>query len=117
MHLGSYIGSTENDIRVRKALSWQALHSLKKVWKSSMNKELKKSLFLATVEATLLHVYGCEARTLHALTTKEQNSLDGCYTRMLRMAKNVSWREKVRNEVLYGNLPRVKTQSGKEDSD
>ncbi len=26
---------------------------------------------------------------------------------MLRMAMNVSWREKVRNEVLYGNLPRV----------
>ena len=36
-YLGSYIGSTENDIRVGKALAWRALHSLlKKVWKSSM---------------------------------------------------------------------------------
>ncbi len=34
--------------------------------------------------------------------------LDGCYnTRMLRMAMNVSWREKIRNEVLDGHLPRV----------
>ncbi len=97
-YLGSYIGSTENDIRVRKALAWRALHSLKKVWKSSMSKALKR-VFLAAVEP---YSYGCEARTL---TTKEQNSLDGCYTRMLRIA--MSWREKVRNEALYGNLPRV----------
>ena len=27
---------------------------------------------------------------------------------MLRMAINVSWRDKVRNGVLYGNVPKVK---------
>ncbi len=43
-YLGSYIGSSKNDIGVRKALAWRALHSLKKVWKSSMSKELKKSI-------------------------------------------------------------------------
>ncbi len=43
-YLGSYIGSTKNDIRVRKALAWRALHSLAKVWKSSMGKELRKSI-------------------------------------------------------------------------
>ena len=58
-YLGSYIGSTENDIKVRNALAWQALHSLRKVWKSPISKELKKSLFLAEVEAILL--YRCEA--------------------------------------------------------
>jgi hypothetical protein len=26
---------------------------------------------------------------------------------MLRMVKNVMWRDKVRNEVLYGNLPKA----------
>jgi hypothetical protein len=101
-YLGSYIGSTEKDINVRKALAWRALHSLKCVWKSSMNNDLKRSLFIATAEAILL--YGCEAWTLSA---KEETSLDGCYTRMLRMVTNVTWRNKVRNEVLYGNLPRV----------
>ncbi len=47
---------------------------------------------------------GCEAWTL---TAKEHNILDGCYIRMLRMAVSVSWGEKVRNEVLYDNLPSV----------
>ena len=28
-----------------------------------------------------------------------------CYTRMLRMAFNVPWKDKVRNEDLYGRLP------------
>jgi hypothetical protein len=101
-YLGFYIESTEKDIKVRKALAWRALHSLKSVWKSSMNNELKRSLFLATAEAILL--YGCEAWTL---SVKEEASLDGCFTRMLRMVMNVTWRDKVRNEVLYGNLPRV----------
>ena len=49
-----------------------------------MSHQLKRSLFLATVEAILL--YGCEAWTLSA---KEETTLDGCYTHMLRMAMNV----------------------------
>ena len=60
-YLGSYIGSTEKDIKVRKALACRALHSLKKVCKSPMSHELRRSLFLAIVEAKLL--YGCEAWT------------------------------------------------------
>ena len=101
-YLGSYIGSTEKDIQVRKALAWRALHSLKKVWRSSMSKQLRQNLFLATVEAVLL--YGCEAWTL---TARDESRLDGCYTRMLRMAMNVTWRDKIRNEELYGNLAKV----------
>ena len=27
----------------------------------------------------------------------EENSLDGTYTRMLQMVKNISWRDKVKN--------------------
>ena len=98
-YLGSYIGSTEKDIQVRKALAWRALHSLKKVWKSSMNADLKRNLFRTTVEAILL--YGCESWTL---TTKDESRLDGTYrpTRMLRMALNVTWRDKIRNDILYG---------------
>ena len=101
-YLGSYIGSTEKDITVRKALAWRALHSLKKIWKSSASQELKRSLFRATVEAILL--YGSETWTL---TNKQQTSLDGSYTRMLRMALNVTWRDRVSNDVLYGDLPKV----------
>ena len=36
-----------------------------------------------------------------------QKSLDGVYTRMLRMALNVSWKQHITNEELYGDLPKV----------
>jgi len=79
-YLGSHIGSLGKDIQIRKALAWRALYSMKKVWKSSMHAELKKKLFVTTVEAILL--YGCETWTLSA---RVEYRLDGCYTRMLRM--------------------------------
>ena len=37
-------------------------------------------------------------------------SIDGCYTRMLRMATNISWSSHVTNEVFYGNLPKLSTK-------
>ena len=33
--------------------------------------------------------------------------MDGTYTKMLRMVLGVSWKDKVRNAVLYGKLPRL----------
>ena len=33
-----------------------------------------------------------------------EKSLDGTYTRMLRMALNVSWKEHMTNIDLYGNI-------------
>ena len=33
--------------------------------------------------------------------------IDGAYTRMLRAATNVSWREHITNIELYGSLPKV----------
>ena len=34
--------------------------------------------------------------------------LDGCYTRMLRMALGVNqWRDRVSNQALYNGLPKV----------
>jgi hypothetical protein len=101
-YLGSHLRDTKDDIKVRKALAWQALHSMKRIWKSSLNQEIKRRLFIVTVETVLL--YGCEAWTL---TTREENRLDGSYTRMLRMALNVSWKDKISNETLYGNIPRL----------
>ena len=101
-YLGSYISSTEKDIRVRKGQAWRALHDLKKMWQSGMTDSLKRELFVATVESILL--YGSEAWTL---TSEQEARLDGCYTRMLRMALNVTWRDRVRNDILYGKLPQV----------
>ena len=34
-------------------------------------------------------------------------TLDGAYTKMLRMVLGISWKDKVGNDVLYGKLPKL----------
>ena len=67
-----------------------------------MGEDLKRRLFIATVESVLL--YGAETWTL---TAQQEKALDGVYTRMLRMALGVTWMDHIRNVDLYGDLPRV----------
>ena len=43
------MASTDKDMKVRKALAWRALHSMRKVWKSNLKAELKRRLFVPTV--------------------------------------------------------------------
>ena len=43
------------------------------------------------------------------LTKELEKKLDGCYTKMLRVVKNASWKQRIRNEVLYGKIPKVAT--------
>ena len=99
-YLGAWMMSSEKDFEIRKALAWTACHKLNKIWKSNISKKLKTRLFLATVEAVLL--YGSETWTVDA---KLKKKIDGCYTRLLRMAYNASWRQMMPNTQLYGDLP------------
>ena len=99
-YLGAWIGSSQHDIQVRKALAWKSCSALSKIWKSSLCRNIKERLFQATAESILL--YGTETWTI---TNKIQKSLDGCYTRMLRAAFNVSWKDKMTNQELYSDLP------------
>ena len=59
-------------------------------------------MFIAACESVLL--YGSEAWTM---TKAQEKSLDGTYTKMLRMVLGVSWKDKVNNDVLYGTLPKL----------
>ena len=59
-------------------------------------------LFEATIESVLF--YGGEALTV---TKEMEKRINGCYTRILRMGLNVSWRQKLTNDQLYQELPRV----------
>ena len=59
-------------------------------------------MFIAACESVLL--YGSETWTL---TKAQEKSLDGTYTKMLRMVLGISWKDKVSNITLYGNLPRL----------
>ena len=89
-------------IKVRRAQAWKVLHDMKKIWKSRLSPQLKRRVFVASVESVLL--YGCET---WSLTVQMERSLDGVYTRMLRMVLNVSWEDHTKNVDLYGALPRV----------
>ena len=102
IYLGSWIESTEREIRVRKGKAWGALHRLKDIWKSKLSKSLKIRLFIAACESVLL--YGSETWTL---TKAQEKNLDGTYTKMLRMVLGISWKDKVSNITLYGCLPRL----------
>ena len=83
-YLGAWINSSDKDLKTRRRQVWSVLYNMKKVWSS----------------AVLL--YGAETWTL---TTKMEKSLDGCYTRMLSMALNISWQDHMRNVDLYAGMP------------
>ena len=67
-YLGSWFNSSEKDIKVRKALAWNKLHSMHVLWKTKINLQLKRILFVATVESVL--TYGTESWTL---TVQQKN--------------------------------------------
>ena len=51
-----------------------------------------------------VYLYGAESWTL---TETLEKRLDGCYTRLLRHALNISWKQRVRNKDLYQDLPAI----------
>ena len=105
LYLGAKIRNSE-DIATRKKKAWIACHSLKAVWKSDLQKDLKIRLFTATFESVLL--YGSETWTMTKCLTK---IVDSCYTRMLRMALNINqYMMRITNTELYGNLPKVSSK-------
>ena len=67
-----------------------------------MNINLKIRTFKATIEPILL--YGSECLTIDASLRKK---IDGCYTRLLRLATDTSWKEKITNVQLYRGLPKI----------
>ena len=102
LYLGSWVNTTERDLSVRIAKAWAASNKLDTIWKSTLSRKLKVQFFRATVESVLL--YGAECWTL---TKQQQKRLDGCYTRLLRASLNVSWKQKLTNKVLYGDISPV----------
>ena len=94
--------SSEKDFENRKALAWSAIHKIKSIWNSKMNISLKIRTFKVTVKP-ILH-YGSETWTINISLRKK---IDGCYTRLLRMASNISWKKKLTNDKLYRGMPKI----------
>ena len=101
-YLGALILSLEKDFENRKALEWSVIHKMKSIWNSKMNISLKIRTFKVTVEP-ILH-YRSETWTINVSLRKK---IDGCYTRLLRMASNISWKEKLTNDKLYRGMPKI----------
>ena len=92
------------DVNIGIGKAWSALHKLDKIWKSEFSDGLMIGFFRAMVEKVLL--YGSTAWTLTQSLGKKVGRV---YTKMLRVVKNVTWRQGITNEVLYAGLPRVST--------
>ena len=76
------------------------LNALSTVWVSPSKKATKVHLFKATVKSILL--YGSNS---WSLTKSLEKRLDGTYTGILRKVQNISWKDKVTNNFLYGSNP------------
>jgi len=102
-YLGSWILNSKKDFLIRKELAWKAARSLFRVWKSNtITRAVKIELFLATVESVLL--YNATTWTMNDTLNR---ALDGCYTKLLRYALNISWRDHIPNTEVYRNLSKV----------
>ena len=101
-YLGSFISSSEKDFKTRKGMAWSACNDLHKIWVSDLNNKIKINIFKTLIEPILL--YGSETWTL---SSKQQDRLDGNYTRLLMRVKNLSWKCHPTKEQIYGNLPPV----------
>ena len=101
LYLGGYTNSSRDmDSRIGKA--WGALNSLTKIWRSRVKTQTKVRIFQSLIESILL--YGCES---WVMTKTAEKKIDGTYTRMLRVAKNISWRARMTNRQLYGQIPKI----------
>ena len=101
-YLGSYIASTDNDVSIRIDKAWDILNNLNKIWTSNLSIRLKRNFFRATFESVL--VYGAITWTL---TIALEKKINGSYTRMLRVALNISWRDHMSNKDLYGKILKI----------
>ena len=101
-YLGSYVADSRKDFNTRKGMAWSACIKLQKVWTSKISEHLKIKFFRACVEPVLL--YGSETWTMKKEFEKR---LDGCYTRLLMRARNLSWKKHPTLRRIYGDLPSI----------
>ena len=77
---------------------------MKTICSSKLENSLKIRTFKATIEPILL--YGSECWAIDSTIRKQ---IDGCNTRLLRMATNISWKDKVTNtqQCSYRGMPKI----------
>ena len=101
-YLGSYISSSFKDFNTRKGMAWSACNDLHRIWVSDLHVNMKIYIFKTLIEPILL--YGSETWTL---TSKQQQRVDGTYTRLLMRVKNISWKRHPTKQQIYNDLGQV----------
>ena len=109
VYLGSWINSCKKDADVRINKAWAGLRNLEPIWKSTLPMKLKLEIISVNTDNRVM------LWLMQWTLTKElEKKLDGFYTKILRVVKNVSWKQHMRNEVFYGKIPKVMTTTAAE---
>ncbi|CAM4681115.1 unnamed protein product [Leuciscus chuanchicus] len=96
-YLGSYIASSEADIRARKGQAWGAFWKMKNVFLSkTLPIKLKLNIFEAACISILL--YGCESWIINQ---KMQNSLNCFATSCYRIMLGIKKMDRISNKAVY----------------
>ena len=95
-YLGSYVGSTEKDLKHRKGKAWSAFWKLDNIWTSKADLTLKLKLFNSSVLSVLL--YGSET---WVLTPKLQKLLNSFYVTCLRIILGIDQEDHVTNDAVH----------------
>ncbi|CAM4364063.1 unnamed protein product [Leuciscus chuanchicus] len=96
-YLGSYIASSEADIRARKGQAWGAFWKMKNVFLSkTLPIKLKLNIFEAACISILL--YGCESWIINQ---KMQNSLNSFATSCYRIMLGIKKMDRISNKAVY----------------
>jgi hypothetical protein len=104
-YLGSWLLNSSKDLDARKLCAWKAAIRLVKVWKSAtLSRRIKVNLFRACIEPILLYNATC-----WTMTKTLARKLDGAYSKLLRYALNVHWKDHVTNAIVFGDIPSAST--------
>ena len=83
-------------------MAYWSCHKIKRLWISILDTHLNSRIFKVSLETIFL--YGSETWTIDK---KLRRKINVCYTKLLRMVLNVSWRDKISNKVLYNGMPLI----------
>ena len=101
-YLGSNISSTESNVDIRLAKTWNAINLLSIMRKSDLAHKIKRHFFQAVAVSILLYGF-----TTWTLTKRIEKKFDGNYTRMLYAVLNKSYKQHPTKQQLYSHLPPI----------
>lgn len=99
-YLGSHVRSCIRDFASRRALAFEALNKLWRVWKSNISRECRIRLFKSLVES--IYLYGMET---YSLTRTLIKRIDGGYSLVLRKALQIPYYTHTPNSEVFQDLP------------